>query len=115
MKRFALIFTTFLMLFFYSCNSKVDYSDHGNMAFVTAQEEYVKPKMNYPDETKFDVMPNYIEYSKLDSVYSVGGKGTTKNGFGVVVPIVFKCKLKYLGGDDLDSSSWQLVGDIDIF
>lgn len=97
-----------------NCSNVVDYSDYGDSAYVTATNDYVKPQMKYPDETSFDAMPIATTYSKTDSTYAVCGRGTTKNGFGVEVPIVFKCKLKYLGGDDYDTASWQLIGDLDL-
>jgi len=112
-KNMKKIIIVILFFSFLSCSNK-DASQHGDMAFITAQEEYVKPKMNFPNETEFDLLPVSNDFALKDSTYSICGKGSSKNAFGVKEPFVFKCKLKYLGGEESESSSWKLIGEVEL-
>lgn len=90
------------------------FSGQETTACSTVKNDYVLPMMKYPDETSFDFGGVKAEYSKEDNLYTVYGKGTTKNGFGVKVPIHFNCEIRFLGGDEYESRNWQLIGKLNL-
>ncbi|PKH68899.1 hypothetical protein CXF59_01075 [Flavobacterium sp. ALD4] len=95
-----------------SCSNKKDSLDHKGSAFTVAKEFYLKPNIKYPDELDLDYSMSRTEYSPNDSIYFVHIKATTKNGFGVKVPVTFFCYLKYIGSnedDDLEIKNWKYI------
>lgn len=85
-------------------------ADHSSAAYVEARE-LAKKSLKYPDEADFDWTPTY-DQNEGENNYRIVGKVITKNGFGVKQKLTFKCVLHYKGGDDMETSSWDVVEDI---
>lgn len=68
-------------------------------------EEFVKPKMKYPEEVKFSGDRRGSE--KAMNEYEVFQKFTAKNSFGVKSGYVYKIRMIYRGGDWTEKSSWK--------
>jgi len=85
---------------------------HEDAAYIVSKD-FAKQKLTYPEEADFPWIPKYSQMD-ADSIYTVVGEVTSKNGFGVKVKFTYKCRLKFLGGDDLDTNNWQLI-DMDMY
>lgn len=81
--------------------------DNTSAAYIMSQK-YVKQRLNYPAEADFDFLPKLSEIQE-GNLYRVVGGVTVKNAFGVKTEIQYLCRMKYLGGNALDVTSWELV------
>lgn len=99
------ILIPFLIIAFALCT--VSCEDSGpdlNTACVMARP-YVKRMINFPEEAEFendkrgsgDIINGFTVYEQF----------TAPNAFGVKKRYVYKCHMKYLGGDQFLNSSWE--------
>lgn len=81
--------------------------DNTTAAYIISQK-FVKQRLNYPAEADFDFLPKLSEIQE-ENLYRVVGGVTVKNAFGVKSEIQYLCRMKYLGGNALEITSWELV------
>lgn len=111
--KYMLVGIAVLLFMFFGlyqrCGNPTDSSraDHSNGAFFTAKA-YVRGELNYPEEASFDWSP-ILNRMESNNNYRIVGYVTGKNAFGVKIRVKYICVLHYLGGDDLKTSSWELI------
>jgi len=79
-------------------------------AFITA-EDYVKHELKAP--TTADFSGGHTCERGPDNTYSLRGYVDSQNSFGAMLRSTWTVKLKWLGGDWIQPTSWQLI-DISI-
>ena len=102
MKKLFFALVVFFMLFAIGgCTNEPTLKTAAIMA-----QDHVKQKMSYPEEVDFkdmdirgsgDAKNGFIVYEKF----------IAPNAFGVKKEFIFKCNMKYLGGDIYELSSWE--------
>ncbi|MGN1354470.1 MAG: hypothetical protein ACI4V2_06120 [Alloprevotella sp.] len=101
MKKILSLVLIAITLFAVSCD---DSEPTLNTACIMARD-YVKKMITFPEEAEFesdirgrgDAVNGFIVYEKF----------TAPNAFGVRKTYVYKCNMKYLGGDKYENSSWK--------
>lgn len=76
-----------------------------SMAFIQSQD-YVKKILKSPSTADFPL----TDYSHRNNgnVYTITSYVDSQNGFGAMIRSDYTATLRYLGGDDANSSSWEL-------
>lgn len=69
---------------------------------------YVKFHLNYPEEANFKLSEVEHKYLGNDECI-VKGNVIAKNAFGVKSKHTYKVKLKYKGGEGMNSKNWDLL------
>ncbi|HNX89686.1 MAG TPA: hypothetical protein PKH58_11425 [Paludibacteraceae bacterium] len=104
----ALVFITSCFLFaFISCigSSNSDSTiDNGIRCSIMA-EDFVKSKLKYPNEVKFNTNQYVHEVEGSEAI--VLNKFTAKNSFGVESNFVYKIWLSFNGGDWTEINNWS--------
>lgn len=88
-------------------DAKKELQKHESMAKVIAKD-FVSKKLNFPEEADFELLSTTVQYND-SALYNVRGYVTAKNAFGVKSKKSYNCFLHYLGGEDADTKSWELV------
>lgn len=78
-------------------------------AYITAKD-YVKQELKAPATAEFS---DYTCDEGIDSTYFLNGVVDSQNSFGALLRSNWTVKLKWIGGDWAQSTSWQLI-DISI-
>ncbi|WP_329805396.1 hypothetical protein [Flavobacterium facile] len=71
-------------------------------------EDYIKSDLSNPATADFSIFDCVKEFDGINT-YTVLKKVSVKNSFGVEKELIYKLSLKYKGGNELDTSSWELV------
>lgn len=85
---------------------KVNKVPAASMAYIISQD-CVKNKLKSPSTADFP----FSDYkSEVDSNnYIIQSYVDSQNGFGATIRSDWQVKLKYIGGDQADPNSWQLI------
>lgn len=105
MKKF--IYCPFILLcfmFFVSCE---DTSTPKISTAAVMAQEIVKQKMSYPEEVDFEW--DIRGSGDATNGFTVYQKFTAPNAFGVKKEFIYKCQIKYLGGDKYEDDSWECI------
>lgn len=91
----------FLSIFIISCGS-----DELNPCQISI--DFIKEDLKNPatlDYSSFDCTKEFDNVNK----YTILRKVSAENSFGVKKEFIYKLELKYLGGNQYDKSSWELI------
>ena len=99
------ILIPFLIIAFALCTVSCEDSGPDLTTAGIMARDHVKKMINYPEEAEFerdirgsgDVVNGFTVYERF----------TAPNAFGVKKRFVYKCNMKYLGGDKHEDSSWE--------
>jgi len=69
--------------------------------------EFVKVRLTYPNDAKFPWYSDSVEHLG-DNRYRVRSHVDAQNAFGAKMRRNYVCTVKYIGGDESYTSSWQL-------
>ena len=67
--------------------------------------DYVKKMINFPEEAEFE--SDIKGGGDAVNGFTVYETFTAPNAFGVKRKYIYKCNMKYLGGDKYEDSSWE--------
>lgn len=81
--------------------------DLTTMAFIQCQD-LVKGELISPSTADF---PSFDFESNIapDDLYIIRSYVDSQNGFGATIRTRWRCKVRYIGGDEAAPSSWRLV------
>lgn len=80
---------------------------HDTEAYIVSKD-FVKTRLKYPEEADFPITPDASDHLG-NGVYEVRGTVKAKNAFGVTSKYMWLTRLRFKGGSDLETSSWDLM------
>jgi hypothetical protein len=80
---------------------------HDTEAYIVSKD-FVKTRLKYPEEADFPITPDASVHLG-NGVYEVRGMVKAKNAFGVTSKYMWLTRLRFKGGSDLETSSWDLM------
>lgn len=98
---------TMLLLISYSCSeTKSKYGSEASSTQASIKSEYyVKQKLSFSEEAKFEGDRRGEETAKNE--FTVYQQLTAKNAFGVKTLYTYKIKMKFKGGEWTDIENWE--------
>jgi|SRR5690554_1252197 len=72
-------------------------------------EDFIKRDLRYPKTAKFSIF-NCSSERNDDGSYTILRKVSAKNAFGVESEFVYKVRMGFTGGVDVDINNWKLIG-----
>lgn len=73
-----------------------------------ASETFIKSDLKFPKEAELPFLECHVTEKDSDT-YTVLRKVTAVNAFGVEQDYIYKVKLRFLGGDELEKGNWELI------
>ena len=80
---------------------------HDTEAYIVSKD-FVKSRLKYPEESDFPITPD-ASIHLGNGVYEVRGTVKAKNAFGVTSKYTWLTRLRFKGGSDLETTSWDLM------
>jgi hypothetical protein len=71
-------------------------------------KNFIKQDLNYPKSADFSMFDCSVE-NNSDGSYTILRKVGAKNAFGVESEFIYKVRLGYTGGIDVDIENWKLI------
>lgn len=72
-------------------------------------EDFIKKDLRYPNTAKFSTF-NCSSEQNSDGSYTVLRKVSAKNAFGVESEFIYKVRIGFTGGNEVDINNWKLIG-----
>lgn len=88
--------------------SKVNYKD-AKINPCVMSEDFIKKDLRYPNTAKFSTF-NCSSEQNGDGSYTVLRKVSAKNAFGVESDFIYKVRIGFTGGNEVDINNWKLIG-----
>lgn len=76
-----------------------------------ASEQFILKELNYPKGADLPFLECHVTEKNSDK-YTVLRKISAVNAFGVETEYIYKVRMQFLGGDQLDDNNWQLLSII---
>lgn len=105
---YGLMFLSVLFVNFSGLFDEEVYKAPGEDFACVVSEDFIKEQLNYPADAEFSLM-DCIKKSDSTGSVTVWNKVVLKNSFGVKKDYIFKLKLVYLGGVEIEKKNWTLI------
>lgn len=74
-------------------------------------EDFIKRDLRYPNTANFSIF-NCSSEQNSDGSYTVLRKVSAKNAFGAESEFIYKVRIGFTGGNEVDINNWKLIGII---